>query len=88
MFSDAMNDAVCRKFQDSSQRIYADSLHKKYPNGGGFGCSGVNGSIPNGHAGNAYTRMNISVNPLSDIDVTNHNGGPNFQVFIDRKSVV
>lgn len=76
---DAMNDAVCRKFQDSSQRIYADSLHKKYPNGGGFGCNGVNGSIPNGHAGNAYTRMNISVNPLSDIDVTNHNGGPNFQ---------
>ncbi|XP_061183938.1 cell adhesion molecule-related/down-regulated by oncogenes-like isoform X2 [Saccostrea echinata] len=86
---DAMNDAVCQKFQDSSQRIYADSLHKKYPNGGGFGCNGVNGAIPNGHAGNAYTRMNISVNPLSDIDVANHNRGSNYQTstFVPNGSV-
>ncbi|XP_056010396.1 cell adhesion molecule-related/down-regulated by oncogenes-like isoform X3 [Ostrea edulis] len=86
---DAMNDAVCQKFQDSSQRIYTDSLHKKYPNGSVFGCNGVNGSIPNGHAGNAYTRMNINVNPLSEIDIANHNQGSSYQTttFVPNGSI-
>lgn len=82
MFLDVMNDVVCRKFQDFFQRIYVDSLYKKYLNGGGFGCNGVNGLIFNGYVGNVYIRMNISVNLLLDIDVTNYNGGFNFQVFI------
>lgn len=54
MFLDVMNDVVCRKFQDFFQRIYVDSLYKKYFNGGGFGCNGVNGLIFNGYVGNVY----------------------------------
>ncbi|KAJ8316016.1 hypothetical protein KUTeg_006030 [Tegillarca granosa] len=72
----AMNDATGTKFLDPAQRIYADSMKKKYVNSG----YGVNGSVPNGHVPNAYTKMNINVNPLSDVDlpsVCNGHGGNN-----------
>ncbi|XP_060071990.1 brother of CDO-like [Ylistrum balloti] len=61
---DAMNDHMrVSKFQDSAQRIHADSLRKKYS-----GVNGLNGSVANGHVPNSYTKMNISVNPLTDVD--------------------
>ncbi|XP_033758131.1 cell adhesion molecule-related/down-regulated by oncogenes-like [Pecten maximus] len=61
---DAMNDHMrVSKFQDSAQRIHADSLRKKYA-----GVNGLNGSVANGHVPNSYTKMNISVNPLTDVD--------------------
>lgn len=59
-----MNDHMrVSKFQDSAQRIHADSLRKKYTN-----MNGMNGTVANGHIPNSYTKMNISVNPLSDVD--------------------
>ncbi|OWF35977.1 brother of CDO-like isoform X2 [Mizuhopecten yessoensis] len=61
---DAMNDHMrVSKFQDSAQRIHVDSLRKKYS-----GVNGLNGSVANGHVPNSYTKMNISVNPLTDVD--------------------
>ena len=78
-----MNDAVRCKFQDPSQRIYSDSLRKQYANGG-FGVhSSMNGGVPNGHAGNSYTRMNVSVNPLSELEERPlTNGPPQYQVSV------
>lgn len=71
---DAMNDAVLRnKFQDSSQRIYADSLRKKYVNGG---YSAVpTAPVQNGQVQNSYTKMNVSVNPLSEMDMHSLSNG-------------
>lgn len=60
-----MNDAVRTKFQDSSQRLYTDSLRKKMLNGGIAGMNGVNGTIANGHI---PRKMNINVNPLSEME--------------------
>lgn len=75
-----MNDATRSKFLDPAQRIYADSMKKKYVNGG----YGVNGTVPNGHVPNAYTKMNINVNPLSDVDMpplcNGHGGNNQYQV--------
>lgn len=69
-----MNDAVLRnKFQDSSQRIYADSLRKKYVNGG---YSAVpTAPVQNGQVQNSYTKMNVSVNPLSEMDMHSLSNG-------------
>lgn len=69
LFSDAMNDAVRTKFQDSSQRLYTDSLRKKMLNGGIAGMNGVNGTIANGHI---PRKMNINVNPLSEMETLSH----------------
>ncbi|KAL4229419.1 hypothetical protein ACF0H5_012457 [Mactra antiquata] len=73
---DAMNDAVRNKFQDPSQRIYADSLRKKMVNGG-LPINGMNGTIANGHIPRSYQNMNINVNPLSDLDTINSTDGSN-----------
>lgn len=84
---DAMNDAVLRnKFQDSSQRIYADSLRKKYVNGG---YSAVpTAPVQNGQVQNSYTKMNVSVNPLSEMDMhslsNGHTGQQYHQVKINQ----
>ncbi|KAL3884863.1 hypothetical protein ACJMK2_024964 [Sinanodonta woodiana] len=67
---DAMNDAVRNKFQDQSQHIYMDSLRKKHVNGG----IGMNGFAPNGHKPHNYHKMNINVNPLSDMETANMQG--------------
>ncbi|KAL5019658.1 hypothetical protein ScPMuIL_002550 [Solemya velum] len=64
---DAMNDAVRGKFSDPSQRIYSDSMRKKYMNGG-FALNGLNGTIVNGHIPHTYPKMNINVNPIPDTD--------------------
>ena len=72
LLTEVMNDAVRGKFQDSSQRIYADSLRKKY--------TGMNG-VSNGHVTNTpnmYSELHISVNPLqSDTDMST--APPNYQ---------
>jgi len=63
-----MNDAVRNKFQDSSQRLYTDSLRKKMLNGGVAGVNGMNGTIANGHIPRNFHNVNINVNPLSDME--------------------
>ncbi|XP_053408068.1 cell adhesion molecule-related/down-regulated by oncogenes-like [Mercenaria mercenaria] len=73
---DAMNDAVRNKFQDPSQRIYADSLRKKMLNGG-LAINGINGTIANGHIPRNYHNMNINVNPLSELEPLNSTDGSN-----------
>lgn len=73
---DAMNDAVRNKFQDPSQRIYTDSMRKKLVNGG-LGMNGINGTIANGHIPRNYHKMNINVNPLSEMDSVHSMDGSN-----------
>ena len=63
-----MNDAVRNKLQGSSQRLYTDSLRKKMINGGVAGMNGVNGTITNGHIPRNFHKMNINVNPLSEME--------------------
>ncbi|XP_052258985.1 cell adhesion molecule-related/down-regulated by oncogenes-like isoform X2 [Dreissena polymorpha] len=65
---DAMqNEAAQRgKYIDPNQRIYSDSLSKKMMNGG---LNGMNGTVVNGYVpGNNYHKMNINVNPLSEME--------------------
>ena len=71
-----MNDAVRNKFQDSSQRIYTDSMRKKLMNGG-LGMNGINGMVANGHIPRSYHKMNINVNPLSEMDSVHSTDGSN-----------
>ena len=71
-----MNDAVRNKFQDPSQRIYTDSMRKKLVNGG-LGMNGINGTIANGHIPRNYHKMNINVNPLSEMDSVHSTDGSN-----------
>ncbi|XP_071175632.1 interference hedgehog-like isoform X2 [Mytilus edulis] len=72
---DAMNDAVLRnKFQDPSQRIYADSLRKKYVNGG-YSAVPTAPPVQNGQVQNTYTKMNVNVNPLSEMDMHSMSNG-------------
>lgn len=67
-----MNDAVRNKLQDSSQRLYTDSLRKKMTNGGVSGMNGVNGTMANGHIPRNFHKMNINVNPMSDMETLSH----------------
>ena len=76
--SDAMNDAVRNKFQDQSQRIYSDSLRKKLVNGG-LGMNGLNGTIANGHIPRNHQKMNINVNPLSEVESVQSTEGSNYR---------
>ena len=71
-----MNDAVRNKFQDPSQRIYSDSLRKKLVNGG-FTKNDMNGTIANGHIPRNYQKMNINVNPLSEMESVQSTDGSN-----------
>lgn len=73
---DAMNDAVRTKFQDPSQRIYTDSMRKKLMNGS-LGMNGINGTIANGHIPRNYHKMNINVNPLSEMESLHSTDGSN-----------
>ncbi|XP_025100220.1 LOW QUALITY PROTEIN: cell adhesion molecule-related/down-regulated by oncogenes-like [Pomacea canaliculata] len=58
----------CSKFQDQAQRIYTDSLRKKYPNGQ-YPLNGLNGLVlANGHGPHSHHKMNIDINPLSEMD--------------------
>lgn len=68
---DAMNDAVLRnKFQDASQRIY----NKKYVNGG-YTTVPTAPPVQNGQIQNSYTKMNVNVNPLSELDMHSMTNG-------------
>lgn len=72
-----MNDAVRHKFQDPNQRAYTDSLRKKMINGGVPAINGINGTIANGHIPRNFHKMNINVNPLSELDALNSTDGSN-----------
>ena len=81
--SDAMNDAVRNKFQDQSQRIYSDSLRKKLVNGG-LGMNGLNGTIANGHIPRNHQKMNINVNPLSEVESVQSTDGSNYRYTVSQ----
>ncbi len=64
-----MNGVIHAKFQDQAQRIYSESMRKKYMNG--FPLNGLNGVVANGHVahgnGSPGNKMNININPMSDM---------------------
>lgn len=87
-----MNDAVLRnKFQDPSQRIYADSLRKKYVNGG-YSAVPTAPPVQNGQVQNTYTKMNVNVNPLSEMDMhsmsNGHTGNQLHQVCYQGQKII
>ncbi|XP_041373327.1 cell adhesion molecule-related/down-regulated by oncogenes-like [Gigantopelta aegis] len=62
------------KFQDQAQRIYSESMRKKYMNG--YPLNGLNGLVANGHLPhNHHNKMNINVNPMSDMENTTPDPG-------------
>ncbi|XP_064617569.1 cell adhesion molecule-related/down-regulated by oncogenes-like isoform X2 [Liolophura sinensis] len=74
-------DNIHIKYQDPAHRIYVDSMGKKYMNGG-FALNGINGTMPNGHSHYYHgdrQKMNISVNPLSDMELSHKAENPAMQ---------
>ncbi|XP_048246084.1 cell adhesion molecule-related/down-regulated by oncogenes-like [Haliotis rufescens] len=66
----AMNGVIHSKYQDQAQRIYSESMRKKYMNG--YPLNGLNGLVANGHGphgnSNHNNKMNINVNPMSEVE--------------------
>lgn len=67
---------VRNKFQDTPPAAYTDSLRAKMKNGGVV-LNGMNGTIANGHIPRNYHKMNINVNPLSELEPLNSTDGSN-----------
>ncbi|XP_013411337.1 interference hedgehog isoform X1 [Lingula anatina] len=76
MMAAALDANARYKFQDPSQRIHNDSMRAKH--GNGFLLNGLNGKTPNGHLSNGHAgnghipngngKMNINVNPMTQLE--------------------